>query len=208
MPNVEQQVLAHVPLDDGRVKPQGYAHIVLLTVQADALIDWYCEVVGLQSVMRSPVINFLTFDHSQDRLAIISTGQAIAQRGATGLDHVAFEYRSLQDLVAIYHRAGARGLRPHWCVNHGIATSLYYYDPDGRSIELSVGHFPTREAVNAWLATGEFNRNPIGVTLNAEDLVRRIESGEDEQEILRPHPLHASSLEAELERMRSKPLAS
>lgn len=204
MPNVEHQVLAHVPADDGRVKPQGYAHVVLLSTRAEELIDWYCGIVGLQLVMRSEVINFLTFDHSQDRLAIIATRQAIAQAGTTGLDHIALEYRSLQDLVAIYHRAGERGLRPHWCVNHGIATSMYFHDPDGRSIECSVGHFPTRDAVNAWLSTGEFNRNPIGVTLSAADLVRRVESGEEEREILRPHPLHGASLEAELRRMGSE----
>ena len=205
MSKVEQQALAHVPMDDGRVKPQGYAHLVLLSTQANALIDWYCEIAGLQLVMRSDVINFLTFDHSQDRLAIISTKQAMAQRGMTGVDHIAFEYRSLRDLVAIYHRAGKRGLRPHWCVNHGIATSIYYNDPDGRSIEFSVSHFASREAVNSWLSTGEFNRNPIGVTLSADDLVRRIESGESEAEILQPHRLHGSSLESELQRMRAEP---
>jgi catechol 2,3-dioxygenase-like lactoylglutathione lyase family enzyme len=205
MPNAEHEVLAHVPTDDGRVKPTGYAHVVLLSTRAEALIDWYCGVAGLQLVMRSEVINFLTFDHSQDRLAIITTKQAIAPGGATGLDHIALDYRSLKDLVAVYHRAGERGLRPHWCVNHGIATSMYFHDPDGRSIELTVGHFPTREAVNAWLSTGEFNRNPIGVTLSAEDLVRRVESGEEEREILRPHPLHGSSLESELRRMGLEP---
>lgn len=203
MADEEQQVLARVPTDDGRVKPHSYAHVVLLSTQADALIDWYCEIAGLQVVMRTPVINFLTFDHSQDRLAIISSEQAMAERGMTGVDHIAFEYRSLRDLVAVYRRAGEQGLHPHWCVNHGIATSMYFYDPDGRSIEFSVSHFATRDAVNTWLSTGEFNANPIGVTLDAEELVKRVEAGEVEADILQPHPHHGSSLESELERMHS-----
>lgn len=193
---------AHVPAAHGGFRPKEYAHIVLATPQPEALIDWYCKVLGMQVVMATPVISFLTWDDSQDRLAIIKLDDAQPRpRNAPGLHHAAFEVESLAALTAQYRALKAQGIRPGMCMNHGVATSLYYSDPDGNQIELTVASFATRDALNAWLDTGAFNANPVGVMLDPEELCRRVDSGEAEHVILQPAPDHASALPHVLKEM-------
>jgi catechol 2,3-dioxygenase-like lactoylglutathione lyase family enzyme len=192
---------AQVLAPRGVPHPKEYAHIVLKTSQPDAMIDWYCKVLGMSVVMRTPVINFLTWDDSQDRLAIVSVPEGTAPRGEnSNLHHAAFAYDRLADVVSVYRTLKQQGIVPHWCVNHGVATSYYYRDPDGNSIELSVENFPTVAELNEWLSTGAFNLNPIGVTLDPDELAARSEAGEPEAAILRPHQQHADLLQAELDR--------
>ena len=205
--------IAHVPVPKAAPRPREYAHVVFRTTQPEAMIDWYCAALGMQVVLRTPLINFLTWDGSQDRLAIMAVPKSVIEaarargsdlkpaRGLTGLDHVAFTYDRLAQVVAVYRALAAKGVSPSWCINHGVATSIYFKDPDGNTIELSVENFRDVDSLNAWLATGAFNANPIGVTLDAEALARRVEAGEPEDEILRPHPNHAGGFQAELDRL-------
>jgi catechol-2,3-dioxygenase len=202
---------SQVPQPKAGPRPREIAHLVLRTAQPEVMIDWYCSVLGLQPVLRSPLINFLTWDHTQNRLAIlpvpqsaIDAAKALGDKAAppvTGLDHVAFTYNSLADVIAVYRDVATKGIAPYWCVNHGVTTALYFHDPDGNVVELSVDNFRDLASLNAWLATGAFNTNLIGVTLDVEDLARRIDGGEPEAEILRPHPDHAARFENELARM-------
>ena len=61
---------------------------------------------------------------------------------ARGLEHVAFTYASLGDLLDTYERLRELGITPYWSINHGPTTSLYYRDPDGNGIELQIDSFP------------------------------------------------------------------
>jgi catechol-2,3-dioxygenase len=171
--------------------PKEYAHVVFRTAQTDTMIDWYCKVLGMQVVMRNPVINFLTWDDSQDRLAILTDpGATPRTAGSAGLDHVAFSLASLRDLTENYRRLKAENILPYRCMNHGVATSMYYRDPDGNQIELTVANFDDVETMNAWLARGDFDENPIGVPLNADELLAQVESGTPDHELRRPHAEH------------------
>ena len=83
-------------------------------------------------------------------------------------------------------------------MNHGVATSIYYADPDGNEIELTVEAFPSVEALNGWFATGAFDTNPFGVIIDPDDLCAHVEAGEPEAEILdppRPHHLARGSVQ-------------
>lgn len=194
--------MAFVPEAGGRVRPIGYAHVVLRTGQLSKMIEWYRSVIGLEVVLETPVITFMTFDHSQDRLALMQSSDVVpGQKG--GVDHVAYDYRTIEDVVAVYRRAGEIGVKPHWCANHGVATSMYYRDPDGNQIETSVTHFEDRDSVNTWLAGGDFDRNPVGVTIDAEELARRVERG-DVQGLLKPDVTHGGALQSELALMRER----
>jgi catechol-2,3-dioxygenase len=194
--------MAFVPDLAERVRPIGYAHVVLRTSQMDKMIEWYRSVIGLEVVLVTPVITFLTFDHSQDRLALMQSDDIDpAQR--KNVDHIAYDYQSIEDVVAVYRRAGKFGVKPHWCINHGVATSMYYRDPDGNQIETSVTHFEDRDSVNGWLANGDFDRNPVGVTIDAEELALRVER-DDVQGLLAPDAGHGDALASELALMRER----
>lgn len=54
---------------------------------------------------------------------------------------------------------------------------MYYRDPDGNSIELQIDNFASNEALNGWFKSGAFERNPIGVKFDPDQLVRRFEQG-------------------------------
>lgn len=70
-------------------------------------------------------------------------------------------------------------------MNHGPTTSLYYRDPDGNKIETQVDNFETVEEAGKFFLTKEFAENPVGTDFDAEDLIRRLRSGEDRKSILK-----------------------
>ena len=78
-----------------------------------------------------------------------------------------WRYASLRD----------RGIRPFFCVNHGPTTSMYYRDPDGNRVELQIDNFATTEEGQAWMHSPAFDRNPIGVEYDPDELVKKFESG-------------------------------
>ena len=186
---------AHVPPINEQVHPRAFAHVVFRTPDSDRLIAWYCTVLGAHVVLRHPMISFISWDHAQDRIAFLPmASNREPVRGSMGVDHVAFEMSSLADLIATYRRLAIEGITPIRCFNHGVATSMYFRDPDGNEIELSVEHFHTVEELNTWLATGDFDENPAGVALEPELLAARVEGGVPVSEILRPDPAHRTWL--------------
>jgi hypothetical protein len=72
-----------------------------------------------------------------------------------------------------------------WSVNHGVTTSIYYADPDGNQLETQVDSFETVEEANAYMASKDYAENPIGVDFDPEDLIKRLQSGEDKVSILK-----------------------
>jgi catechol-2,3-dioxygenase len=97
--------------------------------------------------------------------------------------HIAFTLNSLSDLATSYEQKKARGILPHWPVNHGMSTSMYYADPDGNEFEMQVNNFDTAEEALAFMATEEYAQNPIGADINIDEFLGRVRSGEDEAAI-------------------------
>src|SRR4051794_28217462 len=109
---------AHVPAPKQGFRPREYAHIVFMSAQPDALIDWYCKVLGMQVVMRHELISFLTWDDSQDRLAIVNApGAKPRVPDAAGLHHAAYSVGSLKELAAQYRYLKSMGITPVRCMN-------------------------------------------------------------------------------------------
>ncbi|MGE0037125.1 MAG: VOC family protein [Xanthobacteraceae bacterium] len=170
-----------------RHSPAQLCHIVFYTRQFDAMVAWYCDVLGAYPVMRNDHIAFLTYDEEHHRVAIVrKDGLADRPADCTGFAHAAFGYGSLSTLAATYVRLKQRGIAPVWEINHGPTTSLYYEDPDRNRIELQVDNFDRLDKLNDWFATGAFDRNPIGVEIKFDDIVERLRGGEPERNILRP----------------------
>jgi hypothetical protein len=69
-------------------------------------------------------------------------------------------------------------------MNHGFTTSLYYVDPDGNEVEIQVDNYKNRESMNAWFATGAFDRNFVGYLFDPEYMVERFRAGVPEDQIL------------------------
>ena len=169
-----------------RVTPQKFAHAVLATKQLKPMVDWYCSVLSAEVVHSNEMLAFLTYDDEHHRVAIARLDNLPdLNRGAAGIDHFAYAYASLGDLLANYVRLKEKGILPYWCINHGPTTSLYYRDPDGNQIETQTDNFDTREELVGFFHTDAFRANSLGVQFDADRMVELYREGRPEAELKR-----------------------
>lgn len=183
--NAPQAAAAHAATTRPIV-PAKLAHYVIRVKQWDEMLAWYRTVFHLETSFEAPVIAFLTYDEEHHRIAFLNTAHLPApDQQRTGIDHVAFSYGSLSDLLLNWERLKAEGVEPFWCINHGMSTSMYYRDPDGNEIELQVDNFPTMDECKAWFGSEDFAANPIGVDYNPAVLLEKLRGGVPEAELLK-----------------------
>ncbi len=171
-------------------RPEKFAHVVYRTYQFEKMIDWYQTVFGAKIQHRSPVLAFLTYDEEHHRVALLNLdivlpeGRDLTGRAKSGVDHVAYCYRSLPVLLSNYERLLALGITPYWCIHHGITVSMYYADPDGNQMEFQVDCFTSNDDANAFMSGPGFETNPIGVEYDPQEYLARLRAGEPEQALL------------------------
>lgn len=172
------------------IRPKTFAHVVYRTYRFQEMLDWYVKVFGGTVQYQSPVIAFVTYDEEHHRIALLNLGivkgesQERSPRGQPGMDHVAYGYRSLAELLAKYVELKAAGVMPYWCIHHGITVSLYYADPDGNQMEFQADSYATNEEANAFMHGPHFEANPIGVEFDPEAMIERLRAGESEATLL------------------------
>lgn len=189
----EKRKLSEAPL-----APEKLAHIVLRVNNFDEAADWFCRVLNAQVVFKNEMLCFMTYDEEHHRIALLNTPSLPeGSRATTGLEHVAFTYKSLGDLLSTYVRLKKEGINPVWTINHGPTTSIYYAAPGGAQVELQVDNFDTLDDLLNWFAGGTFKhepksaefeattfaRNPIGVEFEPDELVRLYCEGLPDREL-------------------------
>jgi catechol-2,3-dioxygenase len=166
------------------ISPAKLAHVVLRTKQYEPMVQWYKTVLQAHATYEVPgTMAFLTYDDEHHRVAVLAV-PVLADRPpmANGLEHIAFTYAELGDLIHTYERLKGAGIEPYWTINHGPTMSFYYRDPDNNQLELQVDNMETIEEVNAFL-DAEYPTNPIGVEFDPDDLARRFHEGVPESEL-------------------------
>jgi catechol-2,3-dioxygenase len=165
--------------------PAKLSHLVLQTNRRREMIDWYCTVLGAEVLYEAERISFISYDDEHHRVAFLDPGP-LADRepdgpragNEAGLHHVAFTYAGLDELIDNYLHLKELGIRPHRCVNHGVTTSMYYYDPDHNQVELLVDNFATAAEGQAYMRSRRTtDKNPVGVVYDPEELVTRVRDG-------------------------------
>ncbi|RMI97186.1 hypothetical protein CDV36_016250 [Fusarium kuroshium] len=188
--------LGYDEVGDTVLRPHYFAHVVLRTAKYLPMRNFYKTFLGGHATYENEKLCFITYDEEHHRVAIINladTGPKIASSAGLELDtdcrdeteHIAYAFKSLEDLAVAYRQRKARGIVPVWSVNHGPTTSMYYKDPDGNKIEVQVDNFDTVQETTEFFHTKEFAENPIGVDFDPEDLIRRLRSGEDPKAIMK-----------------------
>lgn len=166
--------------------PAKLAHVVLRTSRLQEMVDWYVQVLEGHSVFVNDIVGFMTYDDEHHRVAFIATGASDRPENRhTGLEHFAFTYDELGDLVYTYKRLKDQGIKPWWTINHGATVSMYYADPDGNNVELQIDVFPDAEKTQEFIGSAAFAENPIGVEFDAEELIARFEAGEPVAELVK-----------------------
>jgi catechol-2,3-dioxygenase len=165
--------------------PVKLAHVVYRTADHERMAKWYCDLLEAQVVFQNDFLAFIAYDEEHHRVAFAKTG-ANEQPGpqTRGVDHIAFTYANITDLLATWERLDRSEVRPFWCINHGTTTSIYYHDPDQNRVELQVDNMSMAEAL-AFGQSGAFRRNPIGIEFAPADLLRRHRAGETQESLVR-----------------------
>lgn len=167
-----------------RIVPSKFAHAVLRTNKLAAMVEWYKTVLQAEIVAESKILAFMTYDDEHHRLAIAAIpGLVDRAPHSVGLDHLAYTYANLGELVATYERLKAACILPVVTINHGPTTSMYYRDPDGNKVELQIDNFDTVEELKGFFRSGEFTRNQFGVNFDADELARKYHAGVPESEL-------------------------
>lgn len=172
------------------IRPKTFAHIVYRSYRFQQMLDWYVTVFGGTVQYQSPVIAFVTYDDEHHRVALLNMSivkgesEASVPRGQPGVDHVAYGYRSLAELLDKYVELKGKGVLPYWCIHHGITVSMYYADPDGNQMEFQADCFASNDDANAFMYGPHFEENPIGVEYDPEALLAKLRAGVPEAELL------------------------
>lgn len=169
---------------DTVLHPSKLAHVVLRTNNFKPMIQFYKTFLGAQSVHENDFISFLSYDDEHHRIAIIGMPSIKPKdKDSCGLEHIAFTFDTLKDLLIAYRQRKAKDILPIWCVNHGPTTSIYYRDADGNMIETQVDNFDDPDEATKFMGSSLFRENPIGTDFHPEELIGRLVRGESEEQL-------------------------
>lgn len=124
------------------VRPQ-LTHMGINVFDIHAMERFYTEVIGLVVTDRGRGRNFkadlvfMSVDPLTHHQVALASGRDPASTSST-INQISFHLQSLDELRVMYRRvkaAGVNGLKP---LNHGVSWSVYFFDPEGNTVELYV----------------------------------------------------------------------
>jgi catechol-2,3-dioxygenase len=154
------------------------------------MLNWYTLVFDADIHHQNPAMAFLSYDGEHHRLAMIDLDVVrpddteAEKQGLVGVDHVAYTYAGLDDLLDTYEHLKEKQVTPYWCVHHGITASMYYKDPDGNQMEFQVDCFESGDEAVDYMNGPKFEANPVGVEYDPEDWLARRRAGATVSELL------------------------
>ena len=169
--------------------PAYISHYGIRAQRYKEMIQWYKTVFRAKIQHENEFLAFMTFDEEHHRLVIFEDPATVTKPdNAAGVDHVGYGLASLGDLVLTYERLKAGGITPFMPLNHRFTTSLYYHDPDGNEVELSVDNFSTKRECDAFVRSEqmeEIGRPPFGYAFDPDELARLYHQGVPDETLAR-----------------------
>jgi catechol 2,3-dioxygenase len=183
----------------GIVRPTLH-HFGLTTANLEAMLNWYGKVLGMTSNHQTakPLgakgpsgvrVAWVSNDEANHRIAIVELPGLVddSQRiHHPRLQHVAFEFPTVDDLLATYARLKGLGIEPVLTADHGATTAFYYEDPDRNSVELLADNFGDWIKSTECLRTSlEFAANPMGAYVDPDAMIAARAAGASVEEVHR-----------------------
>jgi catechol 2,3-dioxygenase len=164
-------------------------HWGMRTAKFQEMVDWYSTVVGFETVLSSDSpaqVAFVTNDEQHHRGGFFSPPGVTDNPGRgtmPGVNHLAWEYDTLDDLLATWSRLDEQGIRAVLTTDHGPSFSFYYKDPENNTVELTCLAYDDLAKVKERLRSPENIRNPMGQPVTPEQLIAAREQGSSLAEI-------------------------
>ena len=167
-------------------------HFGVETRHLEKMVEWYARVVGMVTICStsnalgseagvSMSSAFVSNDRANHRMAIFSTSELkedTDKHAHAKLQHVAFEYATIDDLLNTYTRLKGLLIEPALMADHGPTIAFYYEDPDGNIVELFVDNFGDWDKSREYVRTSpEFHKNGMGALVDADKLVAARQAG-------------------------------
>jgi catechol 2,3-dioxygenase-like lactoylglutathione lyase family enzyme len=175
-------------------------HFGLTTANLEAMLNWYSKVLGMTPNhqtskpmgSKGPVgvrVAWVSNDEASHRIAIVELRGLVDDSQRTQhrrIQHVAFEFRSVDDLLSTYVRLKRLGIEPVLTADHGATTGFYYEDPDHNSVELLADNFGDSNKSTEYLRTSsEFASNPMGAYVDPDAMIAARAAGASVDEVHR-----------------------
>src|SRR2546427_5263737 len=113
-------------------------HVGLFCNALMKMRDFYSRVMGLtitdEDLKRG--ICFLSADPRAEHHELALARAKEPGQKTQNVQQVSFKVGSLDDVRAFYHRLRDQGMKIDRTVTHGIACSVYFYDPEDNRVEL------------------------------------------------------------------------
>jgi catechol 2,3-dioxygenase len=173
-------------------------HYGLTTANPQPMLDWYAKVLGMMPVhqttkpagVKSPLearADWISNDEANHRIAIISFPGLTEDHERSHhkrLQHVAFEFPSVDDLLTAYARLKGQGIEPVLTTDTGATTAFYYEDPDRNIVELLADNFGDWTKSTEFMRSSlEFAGRPIGNFVDPDAMVAARAAGVSVEEV-------------------------
>ena len=109
-------------------------HVSMHAKDPKRLAEFYQELLGLESTMSGdipPLGEFIFLGRRADEDLPL-----IALHTREDAKHFALEVGTLSELKAIYAGAKSHGIAVSFAMNHRVALSMYFHDPEGNVVEV------------------------------------------------------------------------
>lgn len=118
-----------------------FSHFGVYVTDIDAMEKFYTDFVGLTVTDRGTLggrrIVFLSSDPFEHHQLVLADGKP-AGLAFNAINQISFRLDSLAVLRDLHRRLPAQPVSEIYTVNHGIAWSVYFHDPEGHRVELFV----------------------------------------------------------------------
>lgn len=169
--------------------PAYISHLGIRAKRLKEMVVWYQTVFQARTQHENEFLAFMTFDDEHHRFVIFEDESTVDRpENASGIDHIGYGLAGFGDLVATYERLKLEKIVPFLNLNHIFTTSLYYHDPDGNEVELSVDNFSTKAECEAFVrsdAMAEIGRPPFGYSFDPDELSRLFHDGVSSERLAR-----------------------
>jgi catechol 2,3-dioxygenase len=167
-------------------------HFGLATANLEAMIAWYREVLGMTVNHRSQAATgaqkgpplsavWLSNDEVNHRIAFVELPGLVVDPDKSRharLQHVAFEYQTIDDLLGTYARLKGLGILPVLAADQGLQTAFYYGDPDQNSVELNVNNYCSEWTATEHIRTSaSFAARPMGAYVDPDRMIAARKAG-------------------------------